>query len=338
MQNNDARKQVVQRLLEVAAEEGGFSLGTPWRYSDSSVVAVVPILRELEAERSYATLAEALARVNVRDTGSVGLVEVENKGDVAVFLRAGEVLAGSTQERAVVYSQVIPAHETARVQVACVHASRPLQPGAFMVSEGYTPAAVYRTLHRYRGSAGLQGEVWSSVGTATGRMADAVACYSSFLATGPGSSAGPQTDSMPYPPPPPDDLVQNRRRFARAIGDVIAKVPWAQNQVGLATVGLEGMLALEAYDLKQSWGAVREAAVKQQGEDLSRVIEDADQVFQYRPEQAGQALRQVLTSMFQMERLAGNGTWESLSLKGGGYTGEATVYQDSVIHLFLVKD
>lgn len=315
--------EVRQALLDIATERDGFKVGGPWRYSDASVVAVLPILREVARERAYITLAEAGERVRITEKGSVSRVGIENRGDVAVFLRAGEILAGATQERALVSSQVVEAGEKRDLEVVCVHQSRGLSTGTKFRTGGYTPRPLYQTLH----ARADQHTVWAGIGHYTATLA-------SYAASHPSSDmAQARFEAVPH-----DDLVQASQKFSAAIKDILAKVPRVENQVGLATIGLEGVIAFESYDLSQSWSAVREAAVRQQGEDLSKVIEDADQVFQYRPERALEALRSLLTMAFSEERSGGNGTWHSVRLKTRRYIGEATVYLNKVIHLYLVAE
>jgi len=275
----DTQEKIKLTLGMIAAQEGGYGMGEPWRYSDESVVAVLPITRELEEERSYLTFTEAGQILQVTETGRINEVEVKNRNGTAVFLRAGEILAGGTQARSIVDSQVVESGEKARIPVVCVHQSRGLRTGAKFTSGGYTPTPLHTHLleirererrqrpdQRYTRSqfaaAAMQGQHWNSINAYTSRLM-ASSRYTAHLA----DVGEPVMDTTPR-----DDLVQAVNRYSHAIGDVIAKVPVVDKQVGLATIGMEGVIAFECYDLKQSWSAIREAAVKQQGEDLSKVV------------------------------------------------------------------
>ncbi len=338
----DTQEKVKIALGLIASQGDGYQLGQPWRFSDESVVAILPITRELEKERSYVTFTEAGEILKVTEIGKVNEIAVENKDGTAVFLRSGELLVGGTQARTIVDSRIVESGEKVTVPVVCVHQSSGLRGGAGFKSGGYTPRGLYsefanlRERETSRMDAGLpfaaraaarnmQGRAWSSISRYT---SDLYASPSYTSRTG-GLSAGRVA--------PSDDLVQAVGHYSQAIGDVIAKVPWVENQVGLATIGTEGIIAFECYDLRQSWSAVREAAVKQQGEDLSKVIEDVDQVFRYEPENAGRALRALLTSAFDMKKAGGNATWTTHTLKSSRYIGEATVHQDELVHVYLVK-
>jgi len=62
-----------------------------------------------------------------------------------------------------------------------------------------------------------------------------------------------------------------------------------------------------------------------------------DQVFRYEPENAPRVLRALLTAALQIEKTGGNGTWSTYSLKSSRYMGQATVHQDELIHVYLVR-
>ena len=311
---------VLDSLQSIAAEKEGFQFGDPWRYSDASVVAVMPIVRSIDRERKYITLVEAGKGVVITEIGRVNSVKVKNETDWNVFVRAGEIIAGSTQERAFTMSQIIPAKTEKEVEVVCIHQTRGLSMGTGMKTDGYTPRPVVHSLYSAAGmsASNYQSTVWGSI------RRYAVSAY----------TAAVPTDKVFFPT---DDLAQALHRTHTHIGDLLSKVPYVEKQVGLMTVGMEGALALECYDLHQSWSAVREAAIKQQGEDLSKVLNDMDQVFQFRPERAKEAARLLLTLPYKVESVGKNGNWETFALRHKDFVGSATVLNDEVIHLQLVR-
>ncbi|MGP0092065.1 MAG: ARPP-1 family domain-containing protein [Xanthobacteraceae bacterium] len=73
------------------------------------------------------TLEEALARgvVNVRETGSVNQLEIENLGTDAVFAQSGDIVKGGRQDRVLMVSLLLPA-QSGRVAIAsfCVEQGR----------------------------------------------------------------------------------------------------------------------------------------------------------------------------------------------------------------------
>jgi hypothetical protein len=77
----------------------------------------------------YSTLDDALAAqalevTEITDGGSVPTLKVTNKGDVMVFLMAGEQLIGAKQNRVLNASLLVPGKTELPVPVSCVEAGR----------------------------------------------------------------------------------------------------------------------------------------------------------------------------------------------------------------------
>src|SRR5215468_2144677 len=72
------------------------------------------------------TLQEALANgsAQVRETGNVNQLEVENTGDTEVFIQSGDIVKGGRQDRVLTVSLIIPPH------------SGPLPIASFCVEQG----------------------------------------------------------------------------------------------------------------------------------------------------------------------------------------------------------
>ncbi|GAJ20852.1 unnamed protein product, partial [marine sediment metagenome] len=49
----------------------GYSIGKPWRFTEFSLAAVVPIARVTEDVRNYKLLSEVKDMVKIKDTGSI---------------------------------------------------------------------------------------------------------------------------------------------------------------------------------------------------------------------------------------------------------------------------
>jgi hypothetical protein len=73
------------------------------------------------------TLEEALAKrlVEVRETGNVNSLDIENLGDEAVFIQAGDIVKGGQQDRTLVASLMLPP-KSGRIPIAsfCVEQGR----------------------------------------------------------------------------------------------------------------------------------------------------------------------------------------------------------------------
>lgn len=335
-------EEQVKLAIGILAEQGcGFKFGDPWRYSDASVVAVVPILRDSDRARTYITFAEARGSLEVKEVGQVNELEVLNKGDVDVLLRAGEVLAGGTQERMPVADRVVEAGEKTRIPVVCIHQTRGLRLGEIFKPHGYIPRVMYSHYrHAYEKESSTHDPV-SRARATQGAYWSGIRSYSSMMMAGGSPLAQGVGEGVPGPTtsytPVADDLLATMTQYTQSIKDVISKVPSVENQVGLATIGLDGLLALECYDLKGSWAAIREAAVTQHGEDLSKILSDADQVFRYEPENAGKAIRAALVKTFETEQAGIGKNWQVFILKGDKFHGEVTFHHGEMIHLLVAR-
>jgi hypothetical protein len=96
------------------------------------------------AEPVPLTLQEAMAkdRVRVYETGSVNELAVENHGDEAVFIQAGDIVKGGKQDRSLTVSLVLPSHSE-RIPIAsfCVEPGRWAQRGREDVKQFSSAAA-----------------------------------------------------------------------------------------------------------------------------------------------------------------------------------------------------
>jgi len=328
---------IQKRLTDIAGQRNGFKFAEPWRYSDNSIVAVLPITRVIDAKRDYITLVEAAEQMEITEKGSINELIVKNKSEMPVFLRAGEMLKGATQERAVIIGQIVLPGEERILEVVCVHATRGLARGATMSSAGYTPPKLYDTIYEKRGSGAyrLQSETWAEVASAGTTWTSSLGVFTDRL-TRQGVGEIPVINSdVEFMAS--DDLITMQDSYSKAINDLLNKVPKVENQVGLATIGIEGLLALECYDLGDSWKAVREAAVQQYGEDLSKILEKSEQLFQFVKEGAYKAVSSTLEDTYESKMALEDTVWKTLALKSEKYSGEATLLNDKVIHLLLTS-
>jgi hypothetical protein len=85
------------------------------------------------------TLQEALANggAQVRETGNVNQLEVENTGETDVFIQSGDIVKGGRQDRVLTVSLIIPPH------------SGPLPIASFCVEQGRWTARGAEDAHRF---------------------------------------------------------------------------------------------------------------------------------------------------------------------------------------------
>jgi len=154
-------------LTDIANSRFGYKLGEPWKYSEESLGVVVPILRENAIDRQYITMYEVLQQLNIKDTGNIDQVELQNKTGMAIFVRSGTIFSGQTQNRASQHSGVYKKEEEI-IDVCCVHASHGIRSGEKMQFGDIAPPSITMNLMKEN-----QSDVWSSVRRYTRGASDA---------------------------------------------------------------------------------------------------------------------------------------------------------------------
>jgi hypothetical protein len=155
-------------LFSLYSESDGYKLGAPQRVSEDSLVCVVPILRETDLDRNYVTLPEAQDKAKITDAGPVNELRISNPSKDNLYLRFSTVFAGAMQERTLIRSHVILAGaENVKLEVRCVHASKPTRAGAKATYAGYAPLEMDQKIYGRGFSTPSQQYVWSCVSSTT---------------------------------------------------------------------------------------------------------------------------------------------------------------------------
>lgn len=144
-------------LMDIANSKFGYKLGEPWKYSEESLGVVVPILRENAPNRQYVTMYEVLHQLDIKDTGSISQIELQNKTGMTIFVRSGTIFAGQTQNRASQHSGIYKKEEEI-INVCCVHASHGIRSGEKMRFGDIAPPSITMNLIKEN-----QNDVWNSV-------------------------------------------------------------------------------------------------------------------------------------------------------------------------------
>ncbi len=161
-------QQLQAFLTDVVDSKFGYRLGDPWKYSEQTLGVVVPILRHPSCsplyryDREYVTMYEVLKDLGMKDTGRIDQVELQNRAGKAVFVRAGTIFAGATQNRAAQHSGVYQGAKE-NIPVRCVQQTRGIHQGSEMKFGDIAPMSVTMNL-----MGGNQGSVWESVRRYTG--------------------------------------------------------------------------------------------------------------------------------------------------------------------------
>ena len=310
-------KQEITRLVE---GHDGFGFGDLWRPSNESLSALLPILRTDHRERLYLTFPEAAKAesIKVTDKGSISPVRVHNKGELPVLLRAGDIISGQTQERTFTKTRVMDAGEKAEVEVVCVHMTRGISPGADFKSPGVsTPHDVMS--HFYGGGGtgmSAQSETWAQASTHGAAMAASLPVADSAFKL--------------------DDVTGAQRAYREQLKDILKDMPLQDDQVGVAVLDPDGCKSLETFDVNASFVAMQESILGQ-SEAVGRKMKDMDSIFEYKPENAPQAIRRILLDIFEVEHVWSSDDGQTDYFSGRTYVGESTYFKGEMIHLLALR-
>jgi hypothetical protein len=139
-----------------------------------------------------------------------------------------------------------------------------------------------------------------------------------------------------------DDLKQNFDEFARSFDSILSKARLHENQVGLALITDTGCKTVELFDLPASWETIHKDAVKRMGTELLRDSDNAN-VFEYKPENAINAVRKVLGLDYKInliyEHKPSNGEPHVaiLGVTASRYVGEIVELDGRVAHLNILE-
>jgi len=139
-----------------------------------------------------------------------------------------------------------------------------------------------------------------------------------------------------------DDLKNNFDQFARSFDEILSKARLHENQVGLGLITDKGCKTIEVFDLPASWEAIHKDSVKRMGTELLRGSDNTS-VFEYKPENAINAVRKVLALDYKTnliyEHKPSNGEPHVaiLGLTAAGYVGEVVELDGRVIHLTILE-
>ena len=316
---------------KIAEEKDGFSFGESWRYSEDSLVALLPILRDSEKVRNYLLLRES-EKATISDTGNISKVKVFNGDSKPIYIRMGEIFVGKTQERVAIRSYMVMPNEKIDIEVKCVHASKGIFGGTTMTSGGTVSDNVMATMSTasFRLKSVDQRKVWRDVAmNATNLSASANSFLTSdILHTG--------EDNIEFDiSSVSDDFVSNINNFSKTINKVLEKVPFFKNQVGIATIAVEGIIGIECFDLTKSWEVLKEDVIKKEGEHLAQSQNDSP--FEFKKEKAAKTVKSLLLTDFEEKTLFKTKDYRIIGLNSEKYTGEIVEMKDEVVHILVIK-
>ena len=336
-------------LLDIASELNGFKIGKPWRFSEFSLVAVIPIIKPMELPRAYRLLSEAKEQVRIQDTGSINKMDVTNNSEFPVLLKSGEILAGATQERALTLSQFVMAGEKVTADCVCVHSTKGIRAGQRVTPVEFCPptvrSRVWDTCYAAHvhdgygsevGDTGYYGsgqqQVWASVNTHSSYLAATSDSFISYCA----ESGIPVASISSHWETPSDDLTGRIQESQKKFEAALKKIPKVADQIGLCLVSLDGFDSLDVFNHPDSWSAIREALIKSEAGDIANVA-DNESLFDYRPEKAKELLKKLLGSPFTESKVVEKENTTTILLSGEKLKGEVVTLYEQPIHLSLLK-
>lgn len=342
------QKVVSGILLDIAHERNGYSIGEPWRFTQHSLAAVVPLVRVNNTpSRAYRLLAERKDEVKVKDTGNIELLQLVNTGEYPVLVKAGEVLVGATQSRILTVSQVVMAGEKVDVACACVHSSQGIREGQGMTPGIYSPLEVRRAV--YHGHYSRQGSlspsylrdqssIWGSVNSYARSAAGRTHSLASMARTA--DEGTPVQDFMESLNPtyhtPSEDLAGRVSEAQTKYEDILKQVPKTDHQVGMALLAMNGLESLETFEHPDSWEGMRRAILGAESDKISD-ISDQNGVFEFRPEKAKDIIRELLSGEFGEKVALERAHTQTVILDAKQFVGEVVTLDDVPIHCAFVR-
>lgn len=299
-----------------------YEIGEPWKLTKGAGF-VIPILgRPPFLDRNYVLLQEVLDKVEFKDTGGIGGVDVANKSGSNVFLRKGTMLKGvGTQSRSPVAGVVLePLEEMIKVPVDCIHQSHGIRAGASFMATGVTPHTVYAGL-------GQQSRTWASISDYSAR---ARAGGSRAGGTAARAMASMSLDALV-------DVEESVGKFRDEVDDLLKQIPGDHiSQVGMAVFDLKGVVGVEVFDHPDSWHAFSKSIIRSYSEVLTEEVSD---LYEIKMDRAEPALRDFLKKSCDAERnlVTESKVSKVWALTSEGVDGELVEVEGREIHLVLSR-
>lgn len=337
-------------LLDIATEKNGYSIGKPWRFTDFSLAAIVPILREVNTkQRGYRLLSEVGDQVRIKDTGQIDKVELVNNSPYPVLLKAGQVVGGATQARALTKSEVLMPEEKLVADCVCVHSTQGIRGGQQVKPITISPSRVRREVYRghydeagqlsnYGYSTSYQHKVWSGVNEYSRSMVMSVSRLSALAASPDADRYG--LADMPRTPldfsTPIQDLAGRVTEAEDKFREIIKKVPEIASQVGMALLTISGLDMMESFEHPGSWEAIRKEILKSEASKVAD-LSDMESVFEFKEEKARSTIRELLATKFEEKAVVEKQDTATFLLDAKRVTGEVVALYGEPIHCTFVK-
>lgn len=222
---------------------------------------IYPLLYQGSHAREYKLIEEVQDLVELIDSGRIDTIYIKNKSRYPVFVRAGNIITGATQNRGIKRSVLVFPQTTKKsyknieytkaAEVFCVHQSSPITSGGTFTVNCLMP-------HKYEAlaySSTNQSGMWGAISTDT--------TVGDFVSSGPIYGTTWKND----------DLFTKTKAIIDKSKDVVTDIidnnPWILDAVGIAIVDSAGVLSIELYDSQESWAIMCKKILNKYAPDFS---------------------------------------------------------------------
>lgn len=329
--------EVGKFLFIIGEQKDGFSFGKPWRNSSQSMGLVIPIIRDKQIKRNYKMLEET-DKLEFVDSGSIDTAIVKNIDKTNIFIRSGIILAGDSQERAVVSGTVIMPNTEQDISVRCVHASKGINPGAKMkYSEKDVPPSVYIALKDND-----QGKVWNSVMKYSNshgqsrRNSRIGFSGSGLIGASSGRIGAVRTEGMSSS----DDLLSTIKEVEqkrKTVEGALKDIPVVKNQVGCIIFDPFGITGFEVFDSSASWKALHKKVLEKYSDVLMQ--EQEESLFELKEDVIPKKIAEFVEEIMKADekQTFSNKNSTTFVLDGNKIVGEYTEIENSIVHIIVFK-
>lgn len=307
---------------------------------------------------------EVLDQLNMKDTGSISQVELQNRTNKAIFVRAGTIFKGETQNRASQHSGVYTSKKE-NIDVRCVHQSHGIHDGAKMEFGDIAPMGVTSNLMK-----GDQFSVWQSVRRYTGHDRDIdFTPIRSYGFMGSDNTYHTSYRSSPHRGgqsmssfrlnrrigeipirashtemnhnSAPDDLLGHMKELKKGqsmLDDMMQKVPLFNNQVGAIIFNPIGVVAVETFDHPKSWESIKKEIIEKYGDKI--MDKQVEHLFELKPEAILPSFHKFIKGMdkYTEKTIRKDEYSETRSIEGDGIIGEYTTVKGQTVHVLMIRD
>lgn len=345
------QKIISDMLLDIAHERNGYSIGEPWRFTEHSLAAVVPLARESQGrKRLYRLFSERKNEVKVKDTGNIERLTLISKSEFPILVKAGEVLTGSTQSRTITISQILMPGEKLTVPCACVYSSKGIMEGQDMIPTVFSPLDVRREVYRghYERRGGLewgnfadgyfrdQGRIWGGVKTHAKTSSRRLGTLCAYAASHNIPDVKSLGDLDLNYHTPSEDLAGRVSESQNKYRDILKKIPKIDSQIGMALLTMTGLESMEAFEHTDAWDGIRKSILGAESDKISDVS-DQDGLFEFKTEKAKSIIQDLLTKDFNEKVVVDREKTKTIMLDTKKFVGEAVTLNDTPIHLTFVR-